>query len=257
MLLLAMTGEHVVGIGASGEFARASLLRVSSCDVQIRHVPLEPPCELGWVRSATAIVVDAGADALLGVAECARLRDAARPVVLIAPDAAVLQPVARRLGVAALLQSPVSLVDLECCLASLDSLQSGTFPVAEVSTEATRTVVINRARRTLRVDGREYTISVQKFDLLCYLVDKAGIAVRAADLVRDGLLRPAQAQRYKGLIGELRAHLGPARDLICAVPGYGYRFDGLGVTGFAQRAPDGVGLEEPSPHETRLFTRSA
>jgi hypothetical protein len=43
--------------------------------------------------------------------------------------------------------------------------------------------------------------------------------------VRAGLLRPTQAQRYRGLIMELRDRLGPARDLIRRVPGYGYRLD--------------------------------
>jgi len=86
-------------------------------------------------------------------------------------------------------------------------------------------VFVDRSRRTLHIDGHEQGLSAQKFDLLCYLIDHEGTAVRAIELVRCGILRPSQAQRFKGLIQELRARLGSYRDRLRAVPGYGYRLD--------------------------------
>ncbi|MGC4093577.1 MAG: hypothetical protein QM756_37900 [Polyangiaceae bacterium] len=107
---------------------------------------------------------------------------------------------------------------------SPSSDESGLRPALE-GTLLGSSVILDRRARTLWVEGSEVVISAQKFDLLCYLLDRAGAAVCSADLVRDGLIRPTQAQRYRGLIQELKRHLGSARDLIRSVPGYGYRLD--------------------------------
>lgn len=61
-------------------------------------------------------------------------------------------------------------------------------------------VMLDRARRTLTVLDREDQLSAQKFELLCYFVDRAGVAVSGAELVRAGVLRPSQASRLKGLM---------------------------------------------------------
>lgn len=137
----------------------------------------------------------------------------------------------------AVLPCPVPLAEFECSLSALQPSRIQGTPTA-----ITPQLSIDCGARTLWVDGREATISAQKFDLLCYLVDRAGIAVQASDLVREGLLRPSQAQRYKGLIQELKSRLGSARDLIRVVPGYGYRLD---IPGENRR-----GLATPAFHDS-------
>jgi DNA-binding response OmpR family regulator len=79
--------------------------------------------------------------------------------------------------------------------------------------------------RRLSVLGQEQPMSVQKFELLCYLADRAGRAVDPRELVKSGVIRPAQVQRIRALIAELRGRLGPASSLITTVPGFGYRLD--------------------------------
>jgi DNA-binding response OmpR family regulator len=120
-------------------------------------------------------------------------------------------------------------------------MKSGVIAAANRIFILTERVFLDRVARTLFVDDQEETLSTQKFDLLCYLLDRPSAAVSAGDLVRHGVLRPSQAQRFKGLVQELRRHLGPARDLIRPVPGYGYRIDlGVDVSGRVPPLPSAV-----------------
>jgi DNA-binding response OmpR family regulator len=173
------------------------------------------------------LVVDGTSDLALAVAECTRLKGFGAPIVLVSheePSRSALH----RAGIDSVVPSGVSLSDLEDVLSSPvrgPRRDSSVMLASSATVALNELVVIDRARRLLLVDGREQVLSAQKFELLCYLVEKAGVAVGAQELVKCGLLRPSQASRFKGVVQELRARLGPARTLISAVPGYGYRFD--------------------------------
>lgn len=223
-------GVVAIGIGAEVRRSFQRWLFADRPQFTLRCFGFDPPCDLAQVYLARLIIVDGTAELVMAVAECGRLRLAARPMVLIANDALAVQAPALRAGAKTVLQSPVSRRHLERCMTE-HSLRgapgSGPRPATRGRFLAPG-VILNRDARTLWVDGNEVTLSAQKFDLLCYLVDRTGAAVCAADLVREGLLRPSQAQRYKGLIQELKRHLKSARDMIRAVPGYGYRLDLLG-----------------------------
>jgi DNA-binding response OmpR family regulator len=172
------------------------------------------------------VVVDATIDLPPGIAECTRLRELGAPVALVSREEPA-QRVLDRAGITAVLPSSASsseFVELVSSLLGAPQRDSGVVLVAELIA-LNEHVHVDRARRLLLLDGREVSLSAQKFDVLCHFVARAGIAVGASELVKAGLLRPSQAQRFKGLVQELRVRLGPARDLISAVPGYGYRFE--------------------------------
>jgi DNA-binding response OmpR family regulator len=183
-------------------------------------VPLEPPVRLSSFAGAAAIVIDARADALVAMAEAARLRDAGLPMGLLTRREAD-EIAALRAGISATLREPFNEAELKSFCRKLNrrSLSRAT------SIALGADVFVDRLRRTLIVEGHEQELSAQKFDLLCYFIDHEGTAVGANELVRCGILRPSQAQRFKGLIKELRARLGSCRDRLRAVPGYGYRLD--------------------------------
>lgn len=183
-------------------------------------LPIEPPVKLASFAGAAAIVIDGRANALMAMAEAARLRETGLPIGLLTHGGRE-ESAALRAGISATLREPCNEVELKVFLDELSR-----EPFSRAKSRALRCgVFVDRSRRTLLVDGHEHELSAQKFDLLCYLIDHEGSAVGATELVRCGILRPSQAQRFKGLIQELRARLGSCRHRLRAVPGYGYRLD--------------------------------
>lgn len=188
---------------------------------------LMPPTELQRLKSVVGIIVDGCTDSHLAVAECARVGSLRVPIGLLTSRPLETSALARA-GVRAWLIPPCSAPEMQGFFASLyatETSKSGTILAVRPRMHLAPEVELDRTRRTLFVKGREEALPAQKFDLLCYLVDHAGVAVTAAELVQRGLLRPSQAFRLKGLVQELRGRLGPARTLLKAVSGYGYRFD--------------------------------
>lgn len=235
-----MAGDAIfaIGIGATLGQTFACWMNAAHADIAFQCLEFEPPCDLASIVPARLIIVDGSVAPVLGLAEYGRLRVATCPFVLIAGDAAV-HAAALRAGVDAVLRTPVSRQDFERCLQELlfrGCSESG-VQLAASRTFLTPTVVVDRRARTLMIDGQEVILSAQKFELLCYLVDRTGVAIGTDELIRNGLLRPSQAQRYKGLIQELRGHLGSARHLIRPVPGYGYRLDSFFVSASLGQSP--------------------
>jgi DNA-binding response OmpR family regulator len=188
--------------------------------------PLEPAPELANLRQLDALVIAADERPLLSLAECGRLR-ACLPDL---PVALLGRQQADELGVAAERAGALFLASSVPLASSWEALPGLLAERRAASAHASRVWVserlcLDRTRRVLYLDGEERTLSAAKFDLLSYLFDNAGRAVSARELVRRGLLIPSQASRYKGLIAELRHHLGSERDCIRAVPGYGYRLE--------------------------------
>jgi DNA-binding response OmpR family regulator len=156
---------------------------------------------------------------MLAVAECARLR-AERlsvPLLLVALEPAHLRHAAERVGVTEVLRSPLAADEVRAFV-------NGERAESTAS-ELGANVVLDREARLLSVRGVEQPISVQKFNLLCYLADRPGRAVDPRELVRAGVIRSTQVPRMRALIAELRRVLGPAGNLVRTVPGFGYRFE--------------------------------
>lgn len=186
----------------------------------LRFLPFESPPGPSAVGGLDLLVIDAALEPLLAVAECARLRGLAPALQLSLLGAACeLRAAAERAG-AGFLRRPapgkIPWRALARALASTRSITDGAELICEGFS-------IDRRARLVRVWGRERVLSSAKFELLCYLVDHAGRAVGARELVQRGILLQSQAARYKCVMFELRAQLGSASRCIRAVPGHGYR----------------------------------
>lgn len=187
--------------------------------------PLDPPPEVVKLRPFDALVVGADGHPLLALAECARLRSTFTdlPVALLGPRGSELEAAAERAG-ALFMHHRAADQAPWIQLAALVAARRHALRAAGQAWISAH-LCVDRTARVLYVDGEKRSLTAAKFDLFCYLVDNAGRAVSARELVQRGLLLPSQASRYKGLIAELRQHLGIERDCIRAVPGYGYRVD--------------------------------
>lgn len=204
---------------------------------EVRFASFQRPPELCWVRGASLVVVDGRNEPWIAAAECGRLRVLDLPVALIVTELSSATALVER-GDARWVFS-VSADEEPLLHLPSDSKgwrEGNVEPESEAKLKAASPVQLDRARRTVWVDGHETVLPAQKFDLLCYLVNHSGVAVSARELVSAGLLRPSQAQRYKGLILELKNRLGPARDRLRAVPGYGYLWDAEPDTPHPDRA---------------------
>lgn len=209
----------VMGEGLETRASERVLARLQA-EFALFSLPIEPPVRLASFEGAAAIVIDGRANALVAMAEAARLRETGLPIGLLT-HADGDESAALRAGISATLREPCNEAELK---SFFEGLNRRPFSRAK-SIALGSGVFVDRLRRTLLVDGQEQELSAQKFDLLCYLVDHEGTAVGATELVRCGILRPSQAQRFKGLIQELRARLGSCHHRLRAVPGYGYRLD--------------------------------
>jgi DNA-binding response OmpR family regulator len=209
--------------GGSGERAAfESWCRSHSFDPLC--LALEEPVEAAELRKLDAIVIATAECPLLALAECARVRGLLPdlPVALLGRQGGELEAAAARAGAVFLPSAPAER-GFRALLDQLAARRSAALGANRVW--VSERLCLDRTRRVLYLDGQERTLSAAKFDLFSYLFDNAGRAVSARELVQRGLLLPSQASRYKGLIAELRAHLGGERACIRAVPGYGYRLE--------------------------------
>ena len=88
--------------------------------------------------------------------------------------------------------------------------------------------VLRANERQLLADGKPVTLGARAFDVLCVLVERAGLLVSKTQmfaLVWPGLI--VEENNLQVHISTLRKVLGP--ELIATVPGQEYRFTGLPV----------------------------
>jgi transcriptional regulator len=86
---------------------------------------------------------------------------------------------------------------------------------------------LDRAGRTLFVDGRAVLLTRREFDLLAYLQDHRGVALSRRELMTavwqtDYLIGDRTIDVH---IRRLRVKLGPQADRLSTLRGYGYRLD--------------------------------
>ena len=88
-------------------------------------------------------------------------------------------------------------------------------------------LVIDTASHSVKVDGKEVTLTPKEFDLLVFLANNRGLA-----LSREKILQKVWNYNYFGEdrtvdthVKMLRGHLGPCRGYIATVWGIGYKFD--------------------------------
>lgn len=88
-------------------------------------------------------------------------------------------------------------------------------------------IEVNKAAREVRVAGKPVELTYKEFELLCYLMDNAGMA-----LSRGQILNNVWDYDYFGdertvdtHVKTLRNKIGPAADYIRTVRGIGYKFE--------------------------------
>jgi DNA-binding response OmpR family regulator len=218
-------GRIVLFIGSPSEAFTAALCAVRP-GCELITAALDPPREMPST-SLSLVSINGCCDLPLAVAECSRIArwQPSVPILFLAPPGENLAKVLGRAGAAATVSGSASADELaESLQRLLGSSSSGILrkaPLLRVSED----VYLDREGRRLWVAGREQSLTAQKFDILCYFLDRPGRAISARELVAARVLQPSQGQRYRGVIMELRERLGGAGRLIHAVPGYGYRFD--------------------------------
>ena len=209
-------------IGPDASFTASVEAWARSRDIFSQFFPLHPVAPAERFGAFDWVLIGADPHEAIAIAECARLRHA-HPTLSLAlwtERADELAAAAERAGATCVLArtkpTGLSAQGLER-LAERAKRRRCACP-----TFADR-VSIDRRSRTVLVDGKVRALRAEKFDLLCYFVDHAGRAISAQELVRERLLLPNQAVRYRGLILELRRLLAIGDAWIRAVPGYGYR----------------------------------
>lgn len=190
----------------------------------------ESAVELEVPSEASLVVIDAHSEPFDAVVQVARIRAAHAnvPIVLLGPRSGnhdSFLKAAVRSGANAVLKRPLAKLDLFEALRRLAPPRPANGPTQRGVVVLSRSCALDLEGRCLRVGRVEHSLTKAKFDLLAYLVQHAGRAVSAEELVRAGVFAPSQRARYRAIVLELRDKLGEARSVIHTVPGYGYRFE--------------------------------
>lgn len=190
----------------------------------------ESAVELEVQSEASLVVVDAHTEPFDAVVQVARIRAAHAhvPIVLLGPRSAEYDSFLRaalRSGANAVLKRPLDRIDLFEALRRLTVSRPGKDRAPRGVVALSPSCALDLMGRCLRVGRVEHPLTKAKFDLLAYLVQHAGRAVSADELVRAGIFAPSQRARFRAIVLELRDKLGEARSVIHTVPGYGYRFE--------------------------------
>ena len=114
-------------------------------------------------------------------------------------------------------------------VARVKAVLARTMPKEPEDTEVYRfgALTIDVASHSVKVDGKETSLTPKEFDLLVFLAGNKGIA-----LSREKILQKVWNYDYFGEdrtvdthVKMLRGHLGPCRKFIVTVWGIGYKFD--------------------------------
>ena len=88
-------------------------------------------------------------------------------------------------------------------------------------------IEVSKAAREVRVNGKPVELTYKEFELLCYLMDNAGIALSRGQILNNvwdydyfGDERPVDTH-----VKTLRNKMGDAADYIRTVRGIGYKFE--------------------------------
>ena len=101
-------------------------------------------------------------------------------------------------------------------------------PVSDGNEYSIGPLFLNPDKHIIQVDGRDVTLTLKEFQLLCYLIKNRGKV-----MTRDQILQEIWGYEFDGEnrtvdvhIRTLRSKLGKAGDLVETVRGIGYRIGG-------------------------------
>jgi len=188
-----------------------------------------------WVRSGEdalaelprhpvrLVVLDIGLPGMDGFEVCrkVRARSSVPIIMLTARDEEVDRVAGLEVGADDYVSKPFSPREL---MARVKAVLRRGEPGGRADVLTLGPVTVSRPAREVRVDGREVELTAKEFDLLCHLVENAGVVVsREALLDRVwGMAYPGETRTVDVHVGQLRRKLGRP-DLIRTVRGAGYK----------------------------------
>jgi len=94
-------------------------------------------------------------------------------------------------------------------------------------TANTKALIVNKAAKTVQIDGTRVSFALKEFDLLVYLMEQAGTAMDK-DTLMDvvwGVNCFSDTRVVDTHVKKIRKKLGQYADMIQTVHGFGYRFE--------------------------------
>jgi DNA-binding response OmpR family regulator len=197
-------------------------------DLQVDHVASgEAALERLAAVSYALVVLDIGLPGIDGIGVCRRIREEQAQVavlMLTARSTELDEVLGLDAGADDYVTKPFSLAVLIARVRALLRRDSGA-PEGRALSEVGGVKVDRRSHRAWR-DGRELELSPKQFDLLAFLVERPGEAVR-----REDIMNRVWDANWWGSTKTLDVHVGWLRQklgepqLISTVRGHGYRFE--------------------------------
>jgi len=187
-----------------------------------------------WVRSGEAtlaelarqpvrlVVLDLGLPGIDGFEVCRQIGGRVPVVILSARDEVADRIIGLELGADDYLPKPFSPRELAARIKAV--LRRGARAGQEAEVLALGPLRLSTTAREVQVDGHEVALTQREFDLLEYLLIRAGRVVSRDELLEAvwGYVAPGQTRTVEVHVAQLRKKLGRP-DLIRTVRGVGYK----------------------------------
>jgi two-component system alkaline phosphatase synthesis response regulator PhoP len=187
--------------------------------------------EYAMAAEYDAIILDVMMPKLNGVEVLQKLRDAGvtTPVMMLTAKGTEYDTVlALDAGADDYVQKPFRMMELLSRIRALIRRSEGYgTPAGAVEYQAEH-LEVSPARHLVRVDGKDVTLTLKEFELLCLLLENKGI-VLSRDRILDKVWGDAMGRESRTVdvhIRTLRQKLGPAGGCIETVRGIGYKLKG-------------------------------
>lgn len=186
-----------------------------------------------WVRSGeqalaelvrhpvSLMVLDVGLPGVSGLEVCRRVRGHVPLIMLTARDEEADRVTGLELGADDYVTKPFSPRELVARVRAVLRRGSGGAGAQALTLGP---VTLSRARREVRVDDEEVALTPKEFELLSYLMERAGTVVSRDALLEDvwGFLSRGETRTVEVHVGKVRKKLGDP-SLIRTVRGVGYK----------------------------------
>ena len=190
--------------------------------------------EAVWVRSGedalvelrrhpvALVLLDIRLPGIDGFEVCRRIGGAVPVIMLTARDEEADRVAGLELGADDYVTKPFSPRELVARVKAV--LRRATAPPPPQDVSQIGPITVARGAREVHVDGRQVTLTQREFDLLDYLVRRAGQVVTRDELLESvwGFVSPGETRTVEVHVAQLRKKLGQP-DLIETVRGLGYK----------------------------------
>jgi DNA-binding response OmpR family regulator len=168
------------------------------------------------------VLLDIRLPGIDGFEVCRRIGGAVPVIMLTARDEVADRVAGLELGADDYVTKPFSPRELVARVKAV--LRRAAAPAQPGDVSQIGSVTVSRGAREVHVDGRKVVLTQREFDLLDYLVRRAGQVVTRDELLESvwGFLTPGETRTVEVHVAQLRKKLGQP-DLIETVRGLGYK----------------------------------